>query len=78
MKEHSKYCIKVRFDGRCNCGVEPLRCDDCGRFAKADDLVSREPWLGGNRHRRGTGCWPIVNNLPQESLSNIISYEDII
>lgn len=33
-----------------------LRCDDCGQFAKANELVSREPWLGGVRHRNGFGC----------------------
>lgn len=37
---------------------DPIRCDDCGRFAKPDDLQNREPWLGGVRHRRGVGCYP--------------------
>lgn len=33
-----------------------LRCDDCGQFAKAEELSAREPWLGGVRHREGFGC----------------------
>ena len=34
------------------------KCDDCGQFARYEDLEEREPWLGGCRHRYGTGCWP--------------------
>jgi len=33
-----------------------LRCVDCGQFAKAEELLDREPWLGGLRHRYGYGC----------------------
>lgn len=34
-------------------------CDDCGLFANDNDLEPREPWNGGYRHKRGTGCWPV-------------------
>lgn len=56
-KEHATWCTEVRFGGKCNCWVAPIRCDDCGQFAKADDLEVRESWMGGYRHRRGKGCW---------------------
>ena len=35
-------------------------CDDCGQFARMEDLEDREPWNGGMRHKCGTGCWPKV------------------
>lgn len=39
--------------------MKSFRCDDCGRFAKLDDLNDREPHLGGLRHRGGKGCWTL-------------------
>lgn len=35
-----------------------IKCDDCGRYAKPDELIDREKHLGGVRHRRGYGCYP--------------------
>lgn len=35
-----------------------LRCDDCGQFARMEELEDREATLGGLRHIYGSGCWP--------------------
>lgn len=43
--------------------AEYVRCDDCNQFARWEDLEDREPWLGGVRHRPGTGCWPERNDM---------------
>ncbi len=35
-----------------------IKCDDCGLWARENELQDREPHLGGVRHRKGFGCWP--------------------
>lgn len=35
------------------------RCDDCGQFARIEELEDREKHLGGLRHIYGFGCWPL-------------------
>lgn len=39
-----------------------VRCDDCGRFMRPENLEQREPALGGCRCRKGYGCWPDKKN----------------